>query len=217
MKKTLTIIAMLALVGGILAGCAPREAEPASEPQQQDAGQTQEESMTDAQGQELIYRGRIDSLSDDSIIVTQLEGFDYGQPSIMFHITGDTITEDSGMEWGEGAFVEVSYDGRLTRSIPAQGTALTLTVLSTHSEGIIKNGEIVSVAEAGDGYTITLMPFDAQSDNDIVLLNVPGDALEELSAEELVEGLKVCAITRGIAALSMPPQMPVYKLMPYSG
>ena len=41
-------------------------------------------------------------------------------------------------------------------------------------------------------------------------------ALEGLKGEDLVEGLKVCAVTSGIAALSLPPIMPVVALLPYT-
>lgn len=50
-----------------------------------------------------------------------------------------------------------------------------------------------------------------------VTLTVPMTALEEgLTGKDLVEGLKVSAVTMGIAAMSMPPIMPVVALLPYT-
>ena len=49
-----------------------------------------------------------------------------------------------------------------------------------------------------------------------VILQVPAGALEQLAADELVAGLAVSAVTRGIAALSLPPQMPVVALLLYT-
>ena len=41
-------------------------------------------------------------------------------------------------------------------------------------------------------------------------------ALEGLKGEDLVEGLKVSAVTNGIAAMSSPPIMQAVALLPYS-
>lgn len=168
---------------------------------------------------DLVYRGTLTSISEDgSILVTQVAGHNYGQASILFHVDekiskvlGDTLKQD--------AFVEVHYDGRLTRSIPAQGNATSVTVIAPYSDGIVQNGTILSVTPGKDGYSISLLPLGAQKTDDLsntITLTVPMLALEGLTEKDLVEGLTVSAVTSGIAAMSMPPIMPVVALLPYT-
>ena len=45
-------------------------------------------------------------------------GHNYGQASILFHVSGK-IAKELGDALIVGAFVEVHYDGKLTRSLPA--------------------------------------------------------------------------------------------------
>lgn len=169
--------------------------------------------------EDVIYRGEITSIeSDGSILVSQPSGQNYGQASILFHV-GDKIAKELNDTLVVGAFVEVHYDGRLTRSIPAQATAASLNVIASYSDGIVQNGTIVSVTMGKDGYSISLLPFGAELTDDLsttVTLTVPMFSLEGLSEKDLVEGLKVSAVTMGIAAMSMPPIMPVIALLPYA-
>ena len=168
---------------------------------------------------DLVYRGTITSISEDgSILVTQVAGHNYGQASILFHVDGK-ISKELGDSLAQDAFVEVHYDGRLTRSIPAQGNATSVSVIAPYSEGIVQNGTILSVTLGKDGYSISLLPLGAQKTDDLsttVTLTVPMNALDGLAEKDLVEGLKVSAVTRGIATMSMPPIMPVIALLPYT-
>lgn len=170
-----------------------------------------------------IYRGVVTNVqSDGSYEITQVPGYDYGQPSILFHIEDDVVDSSAG-SLAEGAFVQITYDGKLTRSLPAQGTALAALVISPHSEGIVQNGTIQNAETTDDGYTLHIQPIDveaASAEDDLssqVVLLVPKTALEGgLTAEDLKPGTQVSAVTRGIAAMSLPPQMPVLALLPYS-
>ena len=168
---------------------------------------------------DVIYRGEITSISENGdILVTQVAGHNYGQPSILFHI-GDGISNSLDSTLAEGAFVEVHYNGALTRSIPAQGTASSLTVIASYSEGIVQNGTILSVTPGKDGYSISLLPLSQEKKDDLsntITLTVHMFALEGLKGEDLVEGLKVSAVTTGIAAESSPPIMQAVALLPYT-
>ena len=172
-----------------------------------------------AKADDLVYRGEVTSISEDgSILVTQVPGHNYGQASILFHVS-DAIAKELGDSLVVGAFVEVHYDGRLTRSLPAQGTANSVTVIASYSEGIVQNGTILSVTPGKDGYSISLLPLGEEKRDDLsntITLTVHMFALEGLKGEDLVEGLKVCAVTSGVAALSLPPIMPVVALLPYT-
>ena len=98
-----------------------------------------------AQNTDTIYRGEVTSISENGdILVTQVAGHNYGQASILFHVSSGSAAE-LGSALVQGAFVEVHYNGALTRSIPAQGTADGITVIASYSEGIVQNGSILSV------------------------------------------------------------------------
>ena len=172
------------------------------------------------QTDELVYRGEITSISEDgSILVTQVPGHNYGQASILFHVS-DALAKELGSSLAVGAFVEVRYDGKLTRSLPAQGTASSITVIANYSEGIVQNGTILSVTPGKDGYSISLLPLGQTSNPDdlsnTITLTVHMFALEGLTSADLVEGAKVCAVTSGIAAMSSPPIMQAVALLPYT-
>ena len=169
---------------------------------------------------DVIYRGEITSVSEDgSILVTQLPGHNYGQESILFHVS-DKLAKELGDTLAVGAFVEVHYNGALTRSLPAQGTAERITVIASYSEGIIQNGTILSVTPGKDGYSISLLPLGQTSNPDdlsnTITLTVHMFALEGLTSADLVEGAKVCAVTSGIATMSSPPIMQAVALLPYT-
>lgn len=172
------------------------------------------------QTDELVYRGEITSISEDgSILVTQVPGHNYGQASILFHVS-DALAKELGSSLAVGAFVEVRYDGKLTRSLPAQGTASSIAVIANYSEGIVQNGTILSVTPGKDGYSISLLPLSETAKKDdlsnTITLTVHIFALEGLKGEDLVEGLKVSAVTNGIAAMSSPPIMQAVALLPYT-
>lgn len=166
-----------------------------------------------------VYRGEIMSISEDgSILVSQKPGHNYGQASILFHIS-KSIAKELDDQLVKGAFVEVRYDGKLTRSLPAQGNAASISVIASFSEGIVQNGTIVSVTNGKDGYSISLLPFGAVLTDDLsttITLTVHMFALEGLTGEDLVEGAKVSAVTNGIAAMSSPPIMQAVALLPYT-
>ena len=198
MKKFLILMSLIVAGALLLGGCA--------------AGT--------ANANDLIYRGEVTSISEDgSILVTQVPGHNYGQASILFHVS-DTLAKELGDSLAVGAFVEVHYDGKLTRSLPAQGMASSITVIAKFSEGIVQNGTILSVTPGKDGYSISLLPLSETAKKDdlsnTITLTVHMFALEGLKGEDLVEGLKVSAVTSGIAAMSNPPIMPVVALLPYT-
>lgn len=168
---------------------------------------------------EEVYRGTVTAVNEDgSFEVQQLAGHNYGQASIVFR-AGKSVLDKLETPLAPGAFVEVRYNGVLTRSLPPQGTAASITQIASFSDGIIQNGTILSVTTGKDGYSISLLPFGAEKTDDLrntITLTVYMFALEGLTEKDLVEGLKVCAVTSGIAAESLPPIMQVVALLPYT-
>lgn len=196
MKKMFTLAAFLLAGVLLLVGCA-----------------------TGVSKTDVIYRGEISSIAEDgSILVEQLPGHNYGQASILFHLS-NKIAKELGDALIVGAFVEVHYDGKLTRSLPAQGTALSIIVIAPYSEGVIQNGTILEVTLGKDGYSISLLPLGEEKKDDLsntITLTVHMFALEGLTEADLVEGAKVSAVTSGIALESLPPIMQVVALLPYT-
>ena len=166
-----------------------------------------------------VYRGTITSISENGdVLVTQVPGHNYGQASILFHVNAKLLKE-LGDTLIPNAFVEVHYDGRLTRSLPAQGTANALSIIAPFTEGVVQNGTILSVTTGKDGYSISLLPLGAEQTEDLsntITLTVYMTALEGLTGDDLVEGLKVSAVTSGISTMSMPPIMQAVALTPYT-
>lgn len=196
MKKMFTLTAFLLAGVLLLVGCA-----------------------TGVSKTDVIYRGEISSIAEDgSSLVEQLPGHNYGQASILFHVS-DKIAKELGDALIVGAFVEVHYDGKLTRSLPAQGTASSISVIAPYSEGVIQNGTILDVTPGKDGYSISLLPLGEEKKDDLsntITLTVHMFALEGLTEADLVEGAKVSAVTSGIVLESLPPIMQVVALLPYT-
>lgn len=223
MKKTITSMAVLLAALLVLAACG---GAPATQPQSTGGpAATREENTMES----TIYRGEVTAVEEGSITVNQLPGHNYGQQSIVFHLPqgqGASSVAQEGIPLAEGAFVEVQYSGMLTRSMPPQGTANEVTVLAPYAQGIVVNGTVQSVQQSDDGYRLEVLPFEAQQAAEsggsapgyesMVILNVPQSALEGIAATDLKEGLAVSAVTKGVAALSLPPQMPVHALLPYT-
>ena len=230
MKTKRAVLAMLLGGSVLLAACAGQGAatsgggsdESAPEEAPQTASSSQPQDSEALPTEEVVYRGEVTEMGEEAVTVAQLPGYDYGQTSIVFHLDDDTGIVQQGVELAQGAFVNVLYDGRLTRSLPPQATALEVEVVAPTAAGVLQNGVIQQVEQTEDGYRIDLLPFgapeaqNAEDRSNLVVLTVPETALEQLSEEDLVAGAEVSAVTKGIATASLPPQMPVTALLPYT-
>ena len=207
--------------GGASSSPAPSSSSaPSSVSQAGSASSKEAASSSEAAALEGVYRGEITELGEGQITVAQMPGYNYGQPSIVFNTSEEALQPNSGQELSVGMFVEVKYNGVLTRSIPPQGTADSVVIVSPIAEGVIQNGVIQAVEKTDVGYRIEMLPLEetaASGLDALLVLNVPTDGLEGLTEADLVEGAKVSAVTMGIATASLPPQMPVKALLPYTG
>lgn len=226
MKLKSAVIASLAAAALLLTGCGGSSSSSSSAPssvapvESSSAPASSSVVSTPALGP-IIYRGRVEAIADDgSLTVSQMDGFDYGSPTIIFHVTDQTALTPDGAEIAVDSFIEVEYGGMLAQSLPPQGTADKINVVSSMSEGIIVNCTIQEVTKQDGNISIQLLPFGAEDSSlsgleNMIILNVPENALFNITEEELVAGAEVSAVTSGIAAMSMPPQMPVVALLPY--
>lgn len=100
-------------------------------------------------------------------------------------ITDDTLIE--GVEKIEiGQVVKVIYDGKMTRSIPAQVTAMLIGVY-------VVQGEVKAVEDD----SMTILRADTQEE---VIISLP-------EGTEVAAGEQVTVYTTGTMTMSLPPQM----------
>lgn len=249
--KKLTVGALaLLLCAGMLAGCAAASSSSGAAASSSEAAtsvapvgdSTSASQQEDILAENEVYRGIITAVGDTSITVQQVHGYNYGQDEIVFNLSDATVLETSDLQLAEGSFVEVYYNGALTRSLPAQGSAARVVLVSTAGQGVVVNGEVLGVTELENGgYTIMLNRFveeetaasgveqaaDAQASavseepatvqgaDYVIITLASADMLEGITLERLVEGAQISVVTRGIAALSNPPQMPALAVLPY--
>jgi len=125
--------------------------------------------------------GMIVEITEDYVV---LETNEHG--GVQANLTEDTIVEGvDALEVGQTAIV--MYDGKMTRSIPAQITALKIGVYTLRGE----------VTEIGEG-VITVKNADTQED---VILTLPQDAMQVAVGDQII------AYTTGVSTMSLPPQM----------
>ena len=125
--------------------------------------------------------GMIVEITEDYVV---LETAEHG--GVQANLTEDTIIEGvDALEVGQTAMVV--YDGKMTRSIPAQITALKIGVYVIRGE----------VTEIGEG-RITVRDADTQEN---VILSLPQDAAQTTVGDQII------AYTTGMATMSLPPQM----------
>lgn len=185
------------------------------------AGNIQKNS---AQSKAPVYRGVVTNISDTEMTVRQVWGFHYGEEEMVFNLTDKTVKETDGREIAADSFVEVQHESAVTMSLPPKSNASKIILISTLSEGIVQNGEIVSFREDEQkNFYITILPLikaenedaePAKGENELILI-VPSTAFEGIEAKDLKVGVRVSAVTRGIATMSIPPQYPVHVLLPF--
>ncbi len=194
-----------------LCSCAESASEPSATSVQTVSAAQEQESAENSE-EPLLYRGEITALSEGQMTVTQLPGYDYGQESILFLLPEQAAEAQENGDFAPGMYVQATYDGTLTRSIPPQATALEVSVLAPMSDGVLWSGSIVSSTREEEGYRIELQAESPRQE--LVVLNVPEEALENMEEADLVEGARVLAVGNGAMTASLPPQMPVVALLP---
>ena len=144
--------------------------------------ETEAEVLSEEAEIELVtLTGVITEITDEYVL---LDVGDMGQ--IQANLSEDTLIEGVE-ELAIGQTAIVTYDGKMTRSLPAQITALRVGVYEVR--GTVKTME--------DG-RITVEKTEG---GDEVVLTLPEDA------PQLAVGDVITAYTTGISTMSLPPQM----------
>lgn len=134
----------------------------------------------DAQAvQTVVLSGYVLEVQEDSLLIRTPEGL-----HVQAHLTGETVFEGADVRVGD--FVHVLYNGMMTRSLPAQITALTV---SCHKlEGVVSE-----LSE--DGFTLTF-------GEEIHRVNATQEQLAGIQ-----DGMFVTVYHEGMMTMSIPAQV----------
>ncbi len=183
MKKILLVVAVIViLLGagfGIKAACDKKNEDMVTT--QPANGQDDAEVVDE---NEVYYlTGQITEIADDYII---LEGTEQG--TVQVNLFDDTVFGGKlPDELAVGEYAQVIYDGKMTRSIPPQVTALAVDVC-------VLEGKVAEILE--DGRVL----IDRTDVMEQVILSLP-------EGVELKVGDSAVFYTTGIATMSLPAQM----------
>ena len=195
MKKWMILAAAILVVLGIgfaVKGASDRKLtvqpsetalpEATAEPEQ--AALTDETQTEDSMTQVYMLHGQITEITDEYLM---LEGTEQG--TVQVNLLDDTLYDGAiqQSELAVGQYAEVLYDGKLTRSIPAQAAALAVNIYPLA-------GTVDEVQEDG---RVLVTPTDGGAQ---VLLSLPDDVTVEV-------GETVTFYTTGVATMSIPAQM----------
>ena len=193
MKKKMIIVAVVLLIVAVAAAVAIRNMQVVETVENEIVaaevvieGQTaSKDAATETDDEEEAFDvaelyGTVTEVTDKHIL---LDAQQLGMVQAL--ITDDTLIE--GVEEIQvGQVVKVIYDGKMTRSIPAQITAMLIGVYAIE-------GEVKAVEEG----RMTVLRADTQ---DEVLISLPEGA-------QVAVGERVTAYTDGAMTMSLPPQM----------
>ena len=156
--------------------------EATAEPEQ--AALTDETQTEDGMTQVYMLHGQITEITDEYLM---LEGTEQG--TVQVDLLDDTLYDGAiqQSELAVGQYAEVLYDGKLTRSIPAQAAALAVNIYPL-------TGTVDEVQEDG---RVLVTPTDG---GEQVLLSLPDDVMVEA-------GETATFYTTGVATMSLPAQM----------
>ena len=195
MKKWMILAAAILVVLGIgfaVKGASDRKLtvqpsetalpEATAEPEQ--AALTDETQTEDGMTQVYMLHGQITEITDEYLM---LEGTEQG--TVQVNLLDDTLYDGAiqQSELAVGQYAEVLYDGKLTRSIPAQIAALAINVYPL-------TGTVDAVEEDG---RVLVTPADG---GEQVVLSLPDGVTMEA-------GETATFYTNGMATMSIPAQM----------
>lgn len=205
MKKILLVVAVIVvLLGagfGIKAACDKKNEDMVTT--QPANGQDDAEVVDES---EVYYlTGQITEIADDYII---LEGTEQG--TVQVNLFDDTVFGGKFPdELAVGEYAQVLYDGKMTRSIPPQVTALAVdvSVLEGKVAEILEDGRVlIDRTDVMEQQVDSQMKEDGTVDTEVtrtpeqVILSLP-------EGVELKVGDSAVFYTTGVATMSLPAQM----------
>lgn len=158
--------------------------EATNEPEQAADALTDEAETEDGMAQVYTLHGQITEITDEYLM---LEGTEQGK--VQVNLLDDTLYNGAIQqdELAVSQYAEVLYDGKLTRSIPAQAAALAINVYPLA-------GTVEEVQEDG---RVLVTPADGGAQ---VILSLPDGVTMQA-------GETATFYTTGVATMSIPAQM----------
>lgn len=153
-----------------------------------------------------LYKGTIIAISKDKITV-QTTTTNTQYPTLVFNISKTTkLTNLKKGDLKIGAEVNVKHTLAITRSIPGQTSAVSITMTKKAEESFKYTGKITEIYQGKDGKMITVTTEDKTSNFQVMVFTVNRDTvLEGGTMEDLVVGTTVETVYGPIMTLSLPP------------
>lgn len=182
---------------------------------QNDGTSTQSEvASEDDMADYEIYYGTVSEVTPDGFEVTGYEHRDFGNEKIRFLVNDDTKYEGEADNFGDiaaGDFVQVYHDGKMTRSIPPQ--CFAAKVVKSAEDMFVMNCEVVEApVKNGDNYQVLVASLDDARNQSVLTYSADTDVAV---VGDLLVGTKITVLTKGIATMSLPPQVPVVQIAEY--
>lgn len=164
--------------------------------------------------QENLYRGVLKSIENGQFLLEQAAGRDYGFSAIAVNIP-DTVADTTAFAIGD--YIQINHNGRTTRSIPPQATAVQAVKLSQPADALVINGVVTSETNESGSHMLTINKLmDDESTGEEIILIFDDQAALIPADLDLSPGAKISAFSRGIMTMSLPPQCPVTEIAAFT-
>ena len=172
-----------------------------------------------------MYRGNVVGLVKQSggralLVLEQVEGTNFGSPSLTVRITEDTVMNaELDQLVDEKAYVEVMYGVSGGAGKPVEGgdqsppEAITVKVL-TPAQFAVFNGEVVEVLDGGAGSRMSLL-MTPIGGGEQVIFHVSDETQVYMAEGDIKPGAKLNLLTSGARTMSLPPQGSALEIRPY--
>lgn len=167
-----------------------------------------------------MYRGIISEIKAidgqlHSFVLSQVEGTDFGAPSLKVNASEDTKFSFDFSSLQEGDYVEVFFGDPLEQAIKKGASAIAVNNWGD-AEMIIFNGAVVSVTPDKEKEGAGSLLLTSLKDNSEWVFHYWEDTQLYVNINELTEGDKVNILFSGIATRSLPPQSNAIEIRPFS-
>lgn len=172
-----------------------------------------------------MYRGEVTKLEAEGkntvMTLRQVQGTNFGSPTLTVRISPDTKQDLSGQELTTGAYVEVFYGvawGPETQQAPlSQQTHEAISVkLLTPAQFAVFNGEVTEVLgqEYGAGTRMSLLMKPIGGGEEVVF-HISDETQIYMDESDLKPGARLNLFTTGARTMSIPAQGSALEIRPY--
>lgn len=167
----------------------------------------------DLSGFELYY-GTVTKVTPDGFEVAGYAHRNFGNEVIRFLISDTTEYIGEAKKFSDldiGDFVKVHHDPKMTRSIPPQ--CFVARVEKAPQDMYVMDCEVIEAPEkVGDAYHLLVATLDDARNQSILTYSADTDTYV---VGDILVGAKLSVLTKGIATMSLPPQVPAEQIAEY--